>query len=321
MSEQTISLNKKIPATCAGMRLDAALSTLFPEYSRAQLVKWLKAEQITVDGAIVKAKFKVKGYEQILLNCQPSVETPLLPQQGDLNIVYEDDDLLIINKQANWIVHPGAGNPDNTVVNALLYYHEPLNLLPRAGIIHRLDKDTTGLLIVAKTLTSFNALVKMMQEREIQRFYQAITYGEMESDLIIDAPIGRHPSQRTKMAVTTQGKHAVTHVFVEQYYDALTHIRLKLETGRTHQIRVHLTHAGFPLIGDPVYQDKNKQRQAESFLDMTFDDFNRQALHAYRLEFIQPISQQAIEIEIPLPQDMLQLLDKIAPFSFAYEAD
>lgn len=316
MTTKHIELTQALPTETCGKRLDAALVQVFPEYSRSQLVKWLKQGQILVDGHQAKPKDKVKGLEQVTFDCQLTVETDLTPQAGDLNIVYEDDDLLIINKQANWVVHPGAGNPDHTVVNALLYHHQELDKLPRAGIIHRLDKDTTGLLICAKSLKSYTALIKMMQAREISRYYLALVYGELLEDTTIDQPVGRHPTNRTKMAVTAKGKPAVTHVYIDQCYEELTLVECKLESGRTHQIRVHLSHIGHPLVGDQTYYNKNLITQTEKLLEFSFEHCQRQALHAYRLAFNHPITDKTIDVELPLPDDMSSLLEELAPYAF-----
>ena len=308
---KTIKLSKTIPAEYCGMRIDAALSLLLPDYSRAQISKWIKQEEITIDGELVKTKYKVKGHELINLDCTLKHETELVPQAGDLDIVFEDDELLILNKQANWVVHPGAGNPDHTVVNALLYYNDTLSLLPRAGIIHRLDKDTTGLLIVAKTLTSYNHLVRMMQNREINRHYYALVYGEINDNQTINAPIGRHPTQRTKMSVSNKGKPAVTHFDILEFYNQLTLLDVKLDTGRTHQIRVHLTHIGHPLVGDQTYINKNLQQAIENQLPYSLQSLQRQALHAYKLEFAHPTKDNMISLKIDLATDFQKLLELI----------
>jgi 23S rRNA pseudouridine1911/1915/1917 synthase len=318
-SEEIISLEKTIPAEYSGMRFDAALSLMFPEYSRSQLSKWIKLEQITLNGHNAKIKQKVKGYELVHLQCELIPQTLLKPQNLELEIHYEDEHLLVLNKHANWVVHPGAGNPDNTIVNALLYYHPELENLPRAGIIHRLDKDTTGLLIVAKTLESYYLLSKLMQERGIQRYYQAVVYGELTGSQTIETLMGRHPTSRTRMAVTKSGKRAVSHIKKIKAYKGSTHVQVKLETGRTHQIRVHLTHINHPLIGDQTYKNKNTQKISETILQHSFADFTRQALHAYQLEFIHPITQTFISLQQPLPEDMQALLNKLEELSYQNE--
>lgn len=312
---EILILEKLIPKECLGMRYDATLAKLFPDYSRAQLLKWLKLDYILLDGKSVKPTYKVKGIELVRLECPKEIKTHTLPQDIPIDIKYEDDYLLILNKPANLVVHPGAGNPDGTLVNALLHYNIGLESLPRAGIVHRLDKDTTGLMIVAKTLESYLALTNLMQERKVSRHYQAIVYGEVENNQTIETFMGRHPTNRTKMAVLGSGKAAVTHINVLAHYDYITHLNVKLETGRTHQIRVHLTHIGHPLIGDPTYQHKNTQKITQAQLNHTFDDIQRQALHAYKLEFIHPMTQKPILLTQPLPDDLLALLEKIKELS------
>lgn len=318
---EILSIKTKIPADFCGMRFDAALSKLLPDYSRAQIIKWIKLEHITIDGLIAKPKFKVKGFETIELNCPLMSKTDLEPQELELDINYEDEHLLVLNKRSDWVVHPGAGNPDQTVVNALLFYKPDLEKLPRAGIVHRLDKDTTGLLIVAKTMASYHALVKIMQERKIQRYYQAIVYGELYERQTIDTFIARHPTARTRMAVTNKGKQAITHFTILKNYKSLTHIEVKLETGRTHQIRVHLTHIGHPLVGDQTYISKNPQKIAEYQLQHKFDNFKRQVLHAYKLEFIHPMTNELISLTQELPSDMLELIEEISRIASMDESE
>ena len=313
--EQRISFTDSLCPTHSGMRIDAALASLHPKYSRPQLTKWLKDGDILLDGKVVKPTHKVKGIEKVIFDCPLPPQTLLIPQAVELNIHFEDEHLLILNKPIHMVVHPGAGNPDNTIVNGLLHYDKTLSQLPRAGIIHRLDKDTSGLLIVAKTLESYYALIRLMQAREIHRFYQAIVYGECYESKTIDTMMGRHPTNRTKMAVVKQGKHAVTHITPLEIFEGITHLDIKLDTGRTHQIRVHLTHIDLPLIGDQTYINTQKRRLAEVKLETNFDDFTRQALHAYKLSFIHPMTQQQLEFKLPLPQDMQTLLDKIKDLS------
>lgn len=321
MTQKTIQLQQKIPADCCGMRLDAAVSQLLPDYSRAQISKWIKSGELTVNGEMVKTKMKVKGFESLELDCTLQVETDLVAQEGPLDVVYEDEDLLIINKPAGWVVHPGAGNPDHTVVNSLLYYLPDLNVLPRAGIIHRLDKDTTGLLIVAKNLSSYHQLIKMMQQREIKRTYVALAYGEIDAPKTIDAPIGRHPTQRIKMAVNGKGKPAVTHIDVIDYFPGLSLLEVNLETGRTHQIRVHLTHIGFPLVGDQTYQIKQQTYQTLKNYPDGLPELERQALHAYKLSFNHPITQKLVEVQQDLPEDMQSFIDHLYETEFEEEDD
>lgn len=307
---ELINLSGTIPLSMSGERLDKVLAELFPDYSRSQLSKWIKNHSITIDGHTAYPKQRVHGSERILINAECLAQDDCKPQNIDLELSYEDTHCLIINKAAGLVVHPGAGNPDKTLVNALLYHYPDLIHLPRAGIIHRLDKDTTGLLLVAKTLKAYTALSQMMQNRTIKRQYQAITHGIITGHNTIDAPIGRHPRNRLKMAVVTQGKPAITHYRVAKNYAAHTLLDVALETGRTHQIRVHLAWKKHPLLGDPLYGVKSKvPREATQQLIDCLDQFNRQALHAYRLSFIHPITQKTLEVCAPLPQDLINLCD------------
>jgi len=299
-----------VPGDCAGMRFDQVLAKLLPEYSRSRLQEWIVAGQASLDGAAVAAKQKVWGGETIVV--QPQAHPAELPHQAEdiaLDIVYEDDALLVINKPAGLVVHPGSGNWEGTLLNALLHYAPQLGGVPRAGIVHRLDKDTSGLLVVAKTLTAQTALVRQLQARSVKREYLALVWGELRHGGKVDAPIGRHPTQRVKMAALETGKPAVTHYQVEEEFPGCTLLRCRLETGRTHQIRVHLTSIGHPLVGDSVYL-KGAQKcipQLRSLLH----SFPRQALHATRLALEHPVSGDTMEWHAPLPQDMQLLLQQI----------
>lgn len=314
---KTTQLISTIPPELDEHRLDQALSKLFPQFSRSQLQSWIKAGQVTVDEKIkLRPRDKVSTDQQIELNADPSVlknkkeswEAQYIP----LNIIYEDEALLLINKQAGLVVHPGAGTPDQTLVNALVHYAPELENVPRAGVIHRLDKGTTGLLVVARTLEAHHKLVKALQKREISRQYQAIVNRVMISGGTIEAPIGRHPTQRTKMAVTQAGREAITHYRIIERYRAHTRIQVKLETGRTHQIRVHLSHIHYPIIGDATY-GKNVKPPAllSESLKKTLLHFKRPALHAYKLGLIHPITHQSMEWEAPLPDDMKELIREL----------
>ena len=243
-----------VPESCLGKRFDQTLAEMFPDYSRSRLKEWILAGHVTVNGQVVdKAREKMFGGEQIAINTEIEAEVRFEPQDIPLNIVYEDEDILVINKPAGLVVHPGAGNPDGTVLNALLHHCPQLDVVPRAGIVHRLDKDTTGLMVVAKTIAAQTNLVESLQAREITREYEAVANGIMTAGGIVDEPIGRHATKRTHMAVTFSGRPSVTHYRVMEKFRLHTRLRLRLETGRTHQIRVHMAHITHPLVGDPVY--------------------------------------------------------------------
>ena len=295
---------------CGGMRFDQVLAKLLPEYSRSRLQEWIAAGQATLDGAAATAKQKVWGGETIavLPQAHPSEQ---LHQAEDiaLDIVYEDDALLVINKPAGLVVHPGSGNWEGTLLNALLHHAPQLEGIPRAGIVHRLDKDTSGLLVVAKTLTAQTALVRQLHARSVKREYLALVWGRLRHGGKVDAPIARHPTQRVKMAVVEGGKHAITHYQIEEKFPDCTLLRCRLETGRTHQIRVHLAHIGHPLVGDRVYL-KSTQKCVPQLREL-LHHFPRQALHAACLALEHPDSGETMEWEAPLPQDMAQLLQQI----------
>lgn len=299
-----------MPDDCAGMRFDQVLAKLLPEYSRSRLQEWIAAGQASLDGAAAAAKQKVWGGEAIVV--QPQVhpaEQPYLAEDIALDIVYEDDTLLVVNKHAGLVVHPGSGNWEGTLLNALLHHAPQLEGVPRAGIVHRLDKDTSGLLVVAKTLTAQTALVRQLQARSVKREYLALVWGEVRHGGTVDMPIGRHPTQRVKMAVLENGKPAVTYYQIEEKFPSCTLLRCRLETGRTHQIRVHLTHIGHPLVGDSVYL-KGPQKCVPQLRSL-LHGFPRQALHATRLALEHPVSGEMMEWHAPLPQDMRQLLQQI----------
>ena len=290
-----------LPATAAGMRLDQALASSLHQYSRSRLTAWIRAGQVTVDGHAALPRDKVLGGEHILLRPSPDPQVlAFQPQDIPLDIVFEDDALIVVNKPAGLVVHPGSGNWEGTLLNALLQHAPALAQVPRAGIVHRLDKETSGLLVVAKTLTAQTALVRQLQARTVTREYAAVVHGRITQARSIEAPIGRHPVQRTRMAVVPAGKHAVTHVDVVENYAHATLLRCRLETGRTHQIRVHLASIGHPLYGDPVY---GARRQAQGSIP-----FSRQALHAQRLALRHPVSGEPLAWNAPLPADMRALV-------------
>ena len=292
------------------MRLDQVLAKLLPEYSRSRLQDWVAQGQVKVDGASATIKQKMWGGEAIAVVPQSHpAEQPHRAEDIALNIVYEDDSILIINKPAGLVVHPGSGNWQGTLLNALLHHAPQLAEIPRAGIVHRLDKDTSGLLVVAKTLTAQTALVRQLQARTVQREYYALVFGDVLRAGTVDAPMDRHPTQRTKMAVVEGGKPATTHYTVAERFTGCTLLRCKLETGRTHQIRVHLASIRHPLVGDSIYI-KGAQKCPPQ-LRPTLAAFPRQALHAAQLGLEHPVTGEWLEWQAPLPDDMRQLLQQI----------
>jgi len=299
-----------VPGDCAGMRLDQVLARLLPEYSRSRLQEWIAAGQVKVAGAASTSKQKMWGGEHI--EVWPQVhpaEQPHLAEDIALDVVYEDDTILVINKPAGLVVHPGSGNWEGTLLNALLHHAPQLADVPRAGIVHRLDKDTSGLLVVAKTVTAQTSLVRQLQARSVHREYCALVYGEVVRDGTVDAPVGRHLSQRTKMAIGDHGKPAVTHYHVEERFPGCTLVRCKLETGRTHQIRVHMASIHHPLVGDATYL--RGPQKCPPQLRGILSAFPRQALHAARLGLEHPESGEWLEWQAPVPQDMRDLLDRV----------
>jgi 23S rRNA pseudouridine1911/1915/1917 synthase len=298
-----------VPEELAGLRLDQALARMFPEYSRSRLKEWLLAGAITVAGGPKRPRDAVAGGEMVTLEPRAEAEVRAAPEPIRLDVVYEDDDLLVVNKGAGLVVHPGAGNPGGTLMNGLLHHAPKLEEVPRAGIIHRIDKDTTGLLLVAKTLTAHTALVRQLADREISRNYLAVCYGVLTGGGTIDQPIGRHPVDRKRMSIQQDGKPAVTHYTVLERFRAFTYISVKLETGRTHQIRVHFAWRRHALVGDQAYGGRLAlpKGASEPVIDM-LRGFKRQALHATRLAFEHPSSGEVLELEVPPPDDFQALL-------------
>lgn len=308
MTEQQV-IQCEIPYEAAGRRFDQVLAELVPDYSRARLQQWIKDGHVLVDGKPYRAKDKVGGGEQVVLQVVLAPAQDWQPEAIPLDIVYEDDALLIINKPAGLVVHPASGNWEGTLLNALLHYAPELQNIPRAGIVHRLDKETTGLLVVARTLSAQNHLVEQLQARSFLREYEAVAIGVMTAGGMVDAPIGRHHADRKRQAVTHNGKESVTHYRVVERFRAHTHIRLQLETGRTHQIRVHMAHIRYPLVGDPVYGGRLRiPAGCIPALAEALRGFRRQALHAARLGLEHPVTGEFMEWQAPLPQDMQQLL-------------
>jgi len=301
-------LNLTVPLEMAGQRLDAALAALLPDYSRSRLAGWIKEGAVTVDGKAARPKDKLIGGETLAVRVRERNETlAFTPEPMDLDIVYEDDSVLVLNKPAGLVVHPAAGNWTGTLLNGLLAHASELSQVPRAGIVHRLDKDTSGLMVVAKTLPAQNHLVQQLQSRSVKRIYRAIADGIVPFDGKIETQIGRDPHNRLKMAVVKfGGKEAITHVKVLERYQAHSYIECSLETGRTHQIRVHLREARHPLAGDPVYG--NPRHPCSPEVKAEVKALARQALHAYRLSFVHPKTNETLSFEAPMPDDMYHLL-------------
>jgi len=301
-----------IPHDLGGLRLDVALQKLLPEYSRSRLQAWIKEGLVTVDALPSTAKTKVWGSEKIVVLAQISPEkNAFIAENIPLNIVYEDDHILVINKPAGMVVHPAAGNWSGTLLNALLFYCPQLKEVPRAGIVHRLDKETSGLLVVAKNLAAQTHLVRQLQARTVKREYRAIVWGQLWRNGVVDQPIGRDPRSRTKMAINRTGKPAVTRYEILERFSVQTYLRCNLETGRTHQIRVHMQHLKAPLVGDPVYGYRNivPIRAMTQTLRDAVSGFNRQALHAIKLGLNHPFTNEYIEWQIELAEDMKILLE------------
>jgi 23S rRNA pseudouridine1911/1915/1917 synthase len=309
VSEEFRTHRLELPADLAGKRLDQALALVLPQYSRARLQAWIEAGAVQVDGRAPRARDRVLGGEQVSVEARLEAQVELAPDAIPLSIVHEDAALLVIDKPAGLVVHPGAGNPRRTLQNALLAHDSRLALVPRAGIVHRLDKDTSGLLVVARTPEAHAALVAALAAREIERHYLAVCAGVMTGGGTVDKPVGRHRTDRTRMVIRADGREAITHVRVVKRFRAHTLVRCRLETGRTHQIRVHLAHIGHPLVGDPVYGGRRRlPAGAGPALVAALNAFKRQALHAATLALEHPVSGEGMEWEAPLPADMRGLL-------------
>ena len=311
---------KTVPAELSGQRLDQALARMFPEYSRSRLKSWLLQGFITVDERAMRPRDAVSGGESVLLQPQPEIALTSEPEAQDLDIIFADADCLVVNKPAGLVVHPGAGNPRGTLLNGLLHDVPELERVPRAGIIHRLDKDTSGLLLVAKTLEAHTALVRALAERKIARHYLAVCTGVLTGGGSINEPLGRHPVDRLKMSVQKDGKPAVTHYRVNKRFAAHTYISVQLETGRTHQIRVHFAHRRHTLVGDQTYGGRLAiPAGASDRLRDTLRQFRRQALHAERLAFEHPQSGEEINFKVAPPADFADLLNALTEDSESRE--
>jgi 23S rRNA pseudouridine1911/1915/1917 synthase len=300
----------RVPEALSGQRLDSALAEMFPDYSRSRLKQWIQQGQILLEGKQVKPKAKVFGDQELQLDIEPvEISEDCLPEDIPLDVIFEDESLIVINKPANFVVHPAAGHHQGTLQNALLFYDESLAAVPRAGIVHRLDKDTTGLMVVARNLVSHKYLVEQIQQRDVHREYQALVHGVMTGGGTVDEPIGRHQHDRVRMTVREDGRPSVTHYRVLQRFRAYSHIHVELETGRTHQIRVHMQHLRHPVVGDPVYAGRSRiPPEADAEFIEQLRNFGRQALHAWKLSLVHPVTGEEISWQADLPEDMQKLL-------------
>ncbi len=306
---KSVELNGTLSNAWSGQRLDQALANLFPEYSRSRLQRWLKDGCVFLDEALAPAKYKVLGGEQVRISAELPNDGEALAENIPLDICYQDEHLLVVNKPVGLVVHPAVGNWSGTLLNGLLYYDEHLSVLPRGGIVHRLDKDTSGLMVVARTLTAHKSLVEQLQARTVHREYVAIVQSVLTAGGSADLPIGRHPKDRLRMAVVDSGKPAVTHYRVLERFAAHSLLEIRLETGRTHQIRVHMAHLHFPLVGDATYGGRPRLPAGISDrLRQAILSFPRQALHARKLELVHPESQELIAWECEPPEDFNQIL-------------
>jgi 23S rRNA pseudouridine1911/1915/1917 synthase len=308
-SEPASPRTATVPAAASGRRFDAVLAELFPEFSRSRLAEWVKSGAARLDGETARPRDAVRAGQVVSLDVVLDTQTHALPQDIALDVLYEDEHVLVINKPAGLVVHPGAGNPDGTLVNALLFRDPALAALPRAGIVHRLDKDTSGVMVVARTLQAHASLVEQLSARDVHRQYLAVVVGAMVAGGTVSAAIDRHPRDRLKMAVREDGRDAVTHYRLRERFRTHTAVECRLETGRTHQIRVHMTHIKYPIVGDPLYGGALKlPKGASEELAAALRSFKRQALHAETLEFAHPVSGEPIRCTAPVPQDLLDLM-------------
>ena len=298
-----------------GNRLDASLSEMLPDYSRSKITSWIKSGDALINQKTFKPKDKASGTEIVCLTLNQKQSNDWIAEKIPLNIVYEDEDIIVINKQFGLVTHPGAGNWSGTLANALLYYDPALSTLDRAGIVHRLDKNTSGLMVVARNEKSQKYLVEQLQNHSVDREYSAIVYGHMIAGGTVDEPIGRDPKDRVKQAVLMSGKEATTHYRAIDRFKSHTHVKAILETGRTHQIRVHLSHVGHSLIGDPMYGGRVRfPKKASEELKDALLNFKRQALHSKKLTLTHPISGELMSWKAPLPDDMVRLLEVLNRF-------
>lgn len=307
-----IRMSAKAGPEHMGMRLDRLAAALFPDFSRARLQKWVRSGELTVDGQVLKTTYRISGGESLRLDALPERQDEVQAQAIPLDIIHADADIIVLNKPAGLVVHPAAGHPDGTLQNGLLHFDASLIALPRSGIVHRLDKDTTGVMVVARSLKAHTSLVDQLQARQMSRVYEAVASGVSEPDGGVNAPIGRHPRDRKRMAVVAAGKPSITHFRAIRQYRGFSHLEVALETGRTHQIRVHLQHIGHPLVGDPLYGGPRKAAKGlpDALLE-AIRGFPRQALHARRLSLVHPANGRAVCFKAPLPKDMESLLEAL----------
>ena len=315
-------LEASIPLGSAGRRFDQALAELFPDFSRSRLTEWIKAGDALLDGRLAKPSESVRGGEPVTLAVRMSLETDAQPEDIPIVVLHEDEDVIVVDKPAGLVVHPGAGNPRGTLVNALLHRDPKLAELARAGIVHRLDKDTSGLMVVARSLRAHASLVEQLSGRQVHRQYLAVVQGPMVAGGTVDAPIGRHPNDRVRMAVLKAGgRDAVTHYRVREKFRAHTLVECRLETGRTHQIRVHMAHVRHPIVGDPLYGGAFRlPKAATAELVARLHGFRRQALHAEKLSFVHPGSGETVVFESPMPADMVALAADLRADTAAFKA-
>lgn len=314
-----LSLQVQLDEQYLGLRIDQVAATVWSDFSREKLKQWMKDGHLLVDGQTVKPKYRCEGAELLTLNVELEAQTSSQPENIPLDIIYEDDDILVINKPVGMVVHPGAGNPTGTLVNALLHHVPKSKELARAGLVHRIDKDTSGLLVVAKTLEAQFSLSKQLGKKSVYRVYDLITYGNIIAGGTIDEPIKRHPVDRIKMTVLPGGKDAVTHYNVKERFQHFTRVQARLETGRTHQIRVHFTYIGHALVGDMVYMSRVRvPAGASERLTTTLKQFRRQALHAAKLGLVHPRTHEEMFFEAPLPDDFTELLTVLREEDAAY---
>jgi len=311
-NKKKISINYTVLDSDEGMRVDQIVAKQFPEFSRAHIQKWIKDGVLLVNNKQVKARQTLNPSDIIDVDFWEDAQLIDLPEDIPLDIVFEDKDIIILNKPAGLVVHPGSGNPNGTLVNALLNHDETLGFLPRAGIVHRLDKDTSGLMVVSKSESSYLHLVQQLKERSVKRTYLALVVGTPVASKTINEPISRHPKIRTKQAVSQNGKEAITSFNVQENYQGYSLLKVNLQTGRTHQIRVHLSYIGHPIVGDPLYGNRNKFASGTSEeLKKIISAFQRQALHAQALELVHPSSGQLLSYNAEIPNDMETIINQI----------
>jgi len=311
---ERIQATIEVPAEQQGRRLDQVAAEAWQDHSRSRLTQWIRNGELRVDGRQVKPNHRVTAGQRIELDAalRPHESNPQ-PEAISLKVLHEDDDLLIIDKPAGLVVHPGSGNHAGTLVNGLLHHDPQLDKLPRAGLVHRLDKETSGCLVVARTAVAHRRLVEMLKRREIHRHYLAVVWGHMIAGGVVDAPLGRHPVDRRRQVVRPDGRPARTHYRLNRRLTGASVLDLQLETGRTHQIRVHMQHIGFPLIGDPMYGRRGCAAGLSEAQRLAWQGFRRQALHAGRIEFDHPVSGHPVRVEAPLPGDIRALISILEP--------